>query len=169
MARAGHEGTSKPCTPSRWGGCICATVQVVHQQSCHSRAALMHAPCGDSPPRWPRTRLGSYEQRCAVRVHPKPRVEWLWHATCGHTCQVGSRGWRTNTPTIWCRGSLRILEPAQGSPATSSSLGLMRSGAGVATRTGHLVRAVGFVQTSLQTSLLTNPLGAPGEKGRRPK
>ena len=30
--------------------------------------------CGESPPNWPRVRLGSCEQRCAVRVHPKPIV-----------------------------------------------------------------------------------------------
>ena len=147
MARAGHEGTSKPCTPSRARanlhssakvGCVCGTVQVMHQQSRNSRVALMHH-VETVRPGWPRMRLGSCEQHCAVRVHPKPRAELLWHATCGHTCQAVSRGWRTNTPTIWCRDSPQILALAQGSPpATRSLLELMHSGAGAATRTGHL-------------------------------
>ena len=37
MARAGHEACT---TAPRWG--VCATVQVMHQQSRHSRVALMH-------------------------------------------------------------------------------------------------------------------------------
>ena len=79
---AGHEGDFETLHPFKGPSSLYSSAEV--GCLCHRPSGApaeqpqqggVDAPCGDSPPSWPRLRLGSYEQRCAIQVHPKPRVE----------------------------------------------------------------------------------------------